>query len=418
MSLGTSDARAEEHYLDFVYQPITAEGGAVTGIFVQAHDVTEQKRAEMALRESEARFRLVAESAPVMLWMGDAAGHCLYLNAAQRTFWGVAEDDVAAFDWGVTVHPEDRDAMEAPYADAMRAHAAFDLECRMCRADGAWRIVHTTAQPRFGPDGTFLGMIGVNTDLTEIRENQAALQALNETLEERVADAVAERSAAEEALRQAQKTEALGQLTGGVAHDFNNLLQVISGNLQLLARDVAGNPRAEARVGEALLGVGQGAKLASQLLAFGRRQPLEPKAVNVGRLVTGMGELLRRTIGEGIEVETMVAGGLWNSLVDPAQLETAVLNLALNARDAMDEVGKLTDRGRQRLPRRRLRARPHRRPPRPVRRPRRHRHRRRHRARRSSTRCSTRSSPPSRRARAPASASRWSTASSSSRAAT
>ncbi len=185
-------------------------------------------------------------------------------------------------------------------------------------------------------------MIGVNVDVTETRESEAALKSLNETLEERVAEAVAERSRAEEALRQAQKMEAIGKLTGGVAHDFNNLLQVISGNLQLLARDVAGRERAEERVAEAMAGVRQGARLASQLLAFSRRQPLEPKVVNVGRLVNDMGEMLRRTIGDGIEVETMVSGGLWNTLVDPAQLETAVLNLALNARDAMGVTGKLT----------------------------------------------------------------------------
>jgi signal transduction histidine kinase/CheY-like chemotaxis protein len=179
-------------------------------------------------------------------------------------------------------------------------------------------------------------------ELAERRRAEAALQALNETLESRVVDAIAERLEAEAALRQSQKTEVLGQLTGGVAHDFNNLLQVISGNLQLLAREVAGNARAESRIEQALAAVGQGAKLASQLLAFGRRQPLEPKVVNLGRMVAGMAELLRRTIGEGIEVRTIVSGELWNTLVDPAQLETAILNLALNARDAMGEAGTLT----------------------------------------------------------------------------
>jgi len=136
--------------------------------------------------------------------------------------------------------------------------------------------------------------------------------------------------------------EAIGKLTGGVAHDFNNLLQVISGNLQLLLKDVAGNERASQRVENALSGVGRGSRLASQLLAFGRRQPLEPKVVNAGRLVSGMGDMLRRTIGEGIEVEAMVSGGLWNTLIDPGQLENAVLNLAINARDAMGDEGKLT----------------------------------------------------------------------------
>ncbi|HEY4293186.1 response regulator [Luteibacter sp.] len=143
-------------------------------------------------------------------------------------------------------------------------------------------------------------------------------------------------------LRQAQKMDAIGKLTGGVAHDFNNLLQVISGNLQLLATDVAGNARAERRLANAMAGVSRGTKLAAQLLAFGRRQPLAPKVVNIGRFVRDMDDLLRRTLGEEIEVETVVAGGLWNTLVDPGNVENALLNLAINARDAMLGRGRLT----------------------------------------------------------------------------
>jgi CheY-like chemotaxis protein len=136
--------------------------------------------------------------------------------------------------------------------------------------------------------------------------------------------------------------EALGQLTGGVAHDFNNLLQVISGNLQLLSKDVAGVERAEQRVQNALAGVSRGAKLAAQLLAFGRRQPLEPKVLNIGRFMQSVDDMLRRALGEEIELETVISGGLWNTLVDPGQLENAILNLAINARDAMGGRGRLT----------------------------------------------------------------------------
>lgn len=146
----------------------------------------------------------------------------------------------------------------------------------------------------------------------------------------------------QEVLRQAQKMEAVGQLTGGIAHDFNNLLQVIGGNLQLLSRDVAGNPRAELKLDHALEGVSRAARLTSQLLAFSRRQPLEPRVVNLSVLVRGMDDLLRRTLGEAVEVETVASGGLWNTLVDPSQVENALLNLAINARDAMDGRGKLT----------------------------------------------------------------------------
>jgi CheY-like chemotaxis protein len=136
--------------------------------------------------------------------------------------------------------------------------------------------------------------------------------------------------------------EALGQLTGGVAHDFNNLLQVVSGNLQLLGRDIAGNERAEQRVRNALAGVARGTKLAAQLLAFGRRQPLEPKVFNIARFLPAMDDMLRRALGEEVELETIVSGGLWNTLIDPGQLENAILNLAINARDAMGGRGRLT----------------------------------------------------------------------------
>ena len=152
----------------------------------------------------------------------------------------------------------------------------------------------------------------------------------------------AERERVELALRQSQKMEAIGKLTGGVAHDFNNLLQVIGGNLQLMVTEVAGNDRAEQRLRNALAGVSRGAKLASQLLAFGRRQPLAPKVVNLGRFIRGLDDLLRRALGDGVEIETVVSGGLWNTLVDPSQVENALLNLAINARDAMSGHGRLT----------------------------------------------------------------------------
>ena len=332
----------EERFLDFVYQPIVSEEGTISGIFVQGHDVTEQKRNENALRESEERFRLVAENAPVMLWMSDIDGKCLYLNRAQRAFWGVTPEAISDFQWGSTIHTEDQPMLYGQLADALQSYKGFTTESRLLRTDGVYRIIQTTAQPRFGGKGEFLGMIGVNVDVTETRKAEEALVALNTTLEQRVAEEVAERSRAEETLRQAQKMDSIGKLTGGVAHDFNNLLQVVSGNLQLLQKDLAGNERAERRVANALAGVGRGAKLASQLLAFGRRQALEPKVVNIGRLISGVEEMLRRTIGEAIEIETVVSGGLWNTFIDPGQLENALLNLAINARDAMDEAGKLT----------------------------------------------------------------------------
>lgn len=178
-------------------------------------------------------------------------------------------------------------------------------------------------------------------EIAQRKSAEAALQELNEDLETRVAAEIEERRATEAALHRAQRMESIGQLTGGIAHDFNNLLQVISGNLQLLSRDVSGDERAETRVKNALTGVSRGAKLASQLLAFGRRQPLQPKVINVGSLVGGMEEMLQRALGEEILIETRLPKDLWNSFADPVQVENSVLNLAINARDAMGGSGRI-----------------------------------------------------------------------------
>lgn len=218
------------------------------------------------------------------------------------------------------------------------------------------RFINVIYQPIFDANGAVTGIFVDGFDVTHQKRAEDQLQSLNHTLEQRVEQRThelrsalldleketVERETAQVALRQAQKMEALGNLTGGVAHDFNNLLQVVSGNLQLLANDISGNLRAEQRLENALAGVARGAKLASQLLAFGRRQPLEPKVVNVRKLIQNMDDMLRRALGEEIELETIVSGGLWNTLIDPGQLENAILNLAINARDAMEGRGRLT----------------------------------------------------------------------------
>lgn len=217
------------------------------------------------------------------------------------------------------VHPDDRAAAASALTRVRQGEIAH-VEVRMRAESGADRHIGWTLSPEPGTDRFH----GVGRDVTADREAERALRQ------------------AEEALRLAQKMEAIGKLTGGVAHDFNNLLQVIGGNLQLLVRDLAGNERAEQRLRSAIAGVTRGAKLASQLLAFGRRQPLAPKVVNLGRFVRGMDDMLRRALGDGIEIETVVTGGLWNALVDPFQVENALLNLAINARDAMKGHGRLT----------------------------------------------------------------------------
>ncbi|GJD95889.1 ATP-binding protein [Methylobacterium iners] len=184
---------------------------------------------------------------------------------------------------------------------------------------------------------------GVVALYAELDQKATELQALNASLKERIATAIAERERVEENLRQSQKMEAVGQLTGGIAHDFNNLLQIVTGNLEILGRNLPEEAgRLRRATDNAMRGAQRAAILTQRLLAFSRRQPLAPKPIDVNALVAGMSELLHRTLGEPIAVETVLAGGLWRVEADPNQLENALLNLAVNARDAMPDGGKLT----------------------------------------------------------------------------
>ncbi|RAI43069.1 ATP-binding protein [Rhodoplanes roseus] len=190
-------------------------------------------------------------------------------------------------------------------------------------------------------------LVGAASDLrSRERERdlaEAALKRLNENLERRVEAAMKEQEHAEAQLRQLQKMEAVGQLTGGIAHDFNNLLTVVIGNLGMLRNRVAhlDDPRLIRNVEAALDGAGRAAQLTSRLLAFSRQSPLQPSVVNANRLITGMMDLLTRTLGETIQLETELSEHLWRIEVDPHLLESALLNLAVNARDSMPEGGRL-----------------------------------------------------------------------------
>ncbi|MGJ7916693.1 response regulator [Massilia sp. LXY-6] len=233
--------------------------------------------------------------------------------------------------------------------------AAVDQVIR--RRDFSMRVTKTTEDEVGVLVDAFNGMLGeVGERATALEQSHARMQhevatrieaeeavrQLNNSLEERIRERTAELEKTHAQLRQSQKLEAIGQLTGGVAHDFNNVLQVIAGNLQLLQMSLAGNPEAQRRLEAAAFAADRGAKLSSQLLAFARRHPLQPVATNIGRVLRGMDELLRRALGESVQIETVVAGGLWTTLADPHQLENVILNLAINARDAMKGDGRLT----------------------------------------------------------------------------
>ncbi|EDT41249.1 ATP-binding protein [Burkholderia ambifaria] len=225
---------------------------------------------------------------------------------------------------------------------------------RSGRPEDVWMDLHYSPLP--DDDGAPGGVLAVVIETTERvlatrhrEQAEAALQASNdalrrltETLEQRVADAIAERAAVEEQLRHSQKMEAIGSLTGGIAHDFNNVLQVISGNLQILAVELGERASAQARIESANNAVRRGAQLASHLLAFARRQPLSATVLNPHQLIDGMSEMLRRALGETVRIVPALAPDVGNVLADRHQLENALLNLAINARDAMGGDGTLT----------------------------------------------------------------------------
>ncbi len=257
--------------------------------------------------------------------MLDKDGYVSNWNAGAQRIKGYRQEEVIGTHFSRFYTQEDQHSGVPQRALlTARTEGRFEQEGWRVRKDGSQFRAHVVIDPIYNAFNEFVGYAKITKDITE--KHEAAI-ALKKT---------------EQALQQAQKMETIGKLTGGIAHDFNNLLQVISGNLQLLSAEIAGNQHAERRVTNALAGVRRGAKLASYLLSFGRRQALDPKVVNIGRFVIDMEYMLQRSLGETIEVETILADDLWNTFVDVAQVENALLNLAVNARDAMESVGKLT----------------------------------------------------------------------------
>ncbi|MFG1426303.1 PAS domain-containing protein [Roseixanthobacter glucoisosaccharinicivorans] len=314
----------EEHVLDFIYQPVVDADGSVGGIFVQGQDITEQRRAEDALRKlNESLEALVAERTRERdrLWRlsGDLMGVCREdgvleaVNGAWSDLLGWSESDLLAHGFLDLVHPEDVAATRAALARSREAPAIPRFENRCRRSDGTYRVLAWT----LAADTGRLYIVG--RDMTDQRLT-------------------------EEQLRQSQKMEAVGQLTGGIAHDFNNLLQGITGSLDILKRRVAQGRTAELErfVDNAMSSAHRAAALTHRLLAFSRRQPLDPKALRINPLVLSMEDLLRRTMGESIHLNLGLAEDLWSTLCDANQLENAILNLVINARDAMPEGGQLT----------------------------------------------------------------------------
>jgi PAS domain S-box-containing protein len=331
----------EERIVRCAASPVMIDGQVIAAVAVNT-DITEAKRAEMALRESEGRFREIANAAPTLIWISDTSKACTGFNRPGLEFTGRTLDQEHGYGWAEGVHPDDFETCVATYNDAFDKREAFRMDYRLRRHDGEYRILDDAGVPRFADDGTFLGYIGACTDVTEARLAEGALRELNDTLESRVAERTVELEQAHEQLRQSQKLEAMGALTGGVAHDFNNLLTPIVGSLDLLQRKGLGGDREQRMVQGALASAERARVLVQRLLAFARRQPLQTQAVDVAGLVHGMSELIASTSGPRVRLELDIADGLPAASADANQVEMALLNLAVNARDAMPNGGQLT----------------------------------------------------------------------------
>ncbi|GLK57747.1 PAS domain S-box-containing protein [Methylopila capsulata] len=315
----------------------------VAGAAERTWAAVEQARAEQLVVASEARFQAIANSIDQMIWSTQADGYHDYFNDRWYEFTGVPYGSTDGAAWNGMFHPEDQERAWSTWRRSLETGAPYHIEYRLRHRSGQYRWVIGRAQCVRDAAGAIVRWYGTCTDIHDLKTAEAALRELNETLEARVASAIAERRTAEDALRQAQKMESLGQLTGGVAHDFNNLLQVVVGNLEILRRNLPEESGRLRRAAEnATTGANRAATLTQRLLAFSRRQPLAPQPIDANRLVTGMAELLARTLGETIHLETVQGAGVWRVEADPNQLEAAILNLAVNARDAMPSGGKLT----------------------------------------------------------------------------
>lgn len=317
------------------------EAALIEDVAARTFAEVERTRAELEVRESEHRFRSVADTAPVLIWVTNADRSRAFVNQAYVAFHGGTYEDARTADWRAALHPDDHERIARESIAGETTGKPFALEGRYRRHDGVWRWLKSFSRPRLGMGGDVVGFVGVAFDVTDAKQAERDLTRVNELLEERVGDALAEKAKAEADLMHAQRMEAVGRLTGGVAHDFNNLLTVVIGALDMMLRAPEDAAR-QKRLGEAALAAARrGERLTHQLLAFSRRQTLRPEPTDLNALILEGEPLLRRAVGEAVTLDLRLSDRPTWVDVDPAQFEAALLNLVVNARDAVSEGGRI-----------------------------------------------------------------------------
>jgi len=308
-----------------VIDPIKDAAGNLIGFVKITRDLTERKLAEEALRKSEEQFRLLVQGVTdYAIYMLAPDGQVSSWNAGAERIKGYRPEEIIGQHFSRFYTEEDRQTGAPRTAlETAARDGRFEKEGWRIRKDGSRFVAHVVIDPIRASDGTILGFTKITRDITERREAERALQD------------------AREALFQSQKMDAVGQLTGGVAHDFNNLLMAVLGSLELLRKRLPADPKMMRLIDNAIQGAQRGAALTQRMLAFARRQELKLAQIDVADLVCGMMDLLHSSLGAMVQIQTDIRPGLRKVMVDPNQLELAILNLAVNARDAMPDGGSI-----------------------------------------------------------------------------
>ncbi|MBX7250150.1 MAG: response regulator [Caulobacteraceae bacterium] len=345
-------------FLERPFHPTTLVGAAQAALRGRRRQYEARERL-ITVREAEERLRIAMDAGHLGAWTFNLADRSFETSAACRSHFGRGGEDPFTWqDFLSAIHDEDREALLAAARATAAGEGDYDVGYRVIWPDGSLHWIEARGRLRRDAAGRPATVVGVTADVTERRladiEREALVGALSDEraaleqrVEERTADLIAEmstREAVQEQLRQAQKIEVMGQLVGGVAHDFNNLLMVVLGNLDLLSRRVPEDDRLARLIDGAMQGARRGAALTQRLLAFARRQDLQPKPTDLRDLVSGMSGLIERSVGPLVTLSVEAAPTLPPVRIDPNQLEMALLNLAVNARDAMPEGGTLTIR--------------------------------------------------------------------------